>query len=439
MDPRRPRALIRLTLGLALCYLGACDSPQPAAPAEAERADPAAAAPTPALALAYVPGEGADEATIAAAQARLRATPDAVAAHVALATAFIRRSRQTGDASYRRYAEDVLRAARARDPQDGKVALLLAGELHADHRFAAAAELARAAIARSPDDSTGHIVLGDALLEQGEYDAAIDAYQAAMEIRPDLRTYERAGYLRWLQGDVDGAREIYAMAIEAGSPRDSEARAWCFVDLAELDLARGEDELAGEDAFAALQLVPDYLPALSVQARIAARAGRRYDAIELLTAVVDRKPSVEELVRLVELLELEGRSDEARSRMAEAEALATGDPRPLAHHFARLGHQPARALALAEAELDSRRTLAAHDTHALALLRVGRIVDAQAAMTAALRLGTPDATWQLHAGLIARAAGDLVGARAALSRALAMDPEVDPRLVSELRRAVGEA
>jgi tetratricopeptide (TPR) repeat protein len=445
MDRHSLRSPWRHT-GLILACLAACDTPRaPATSASAPvtAADPVAAPVTAAadaaLALAYIPAEGEAEAAIAAAQDRVRARPDDVAAYDELALRMLRRARETSDESYRRYAEDALRAALRRDASNPETLMVAAMIQQDQHRFRDALATARQYIGVRPDDPTGHLLAGDALLELGEYDPAIDSYQAAMNLRPDLRSYNRAAHMRWLMGDVDGAREVMALALDAGSMRDPESRAWCFVDLGEIDLRRGEAELALRATGAALQLVPEYRPALVLQARALHRLGRVDEAIELQRAALARKSAAEDLLRQAEWLAGAGRHDESSVLREEGLALADAEPRAVAMYLARTRSEPERALQLAEAELSARQNIAAHDTHALALLRLGRIDAARAAIDRAMVWKTADAELHLHAGLVAAAAGDLTRARAARAQALALDAGVDPLLMAELTVAVGES
>ena len=45
--------------------------------------------------------------------------------------------------------------------------------------------------------------LGDAQTELGNYDKAAEAYQKMVNLRPDLSSYNRAAYFRFLYGDAD--------------------------------------------------------------------------------------------------------------------------------------------------------------------------------------------------------------------------------------------
>lgn len=86
-----------------------------------------------------------------------------------------------------------------------------------------------------------------------------------------------------------------------------------------------------------------------------------------------------------------------------------------------------RALALAEAEITTRRDIYGYDALAWAVLANGRSAEARTAMTEALALGTRDAKLFFHAGMIEAALGNADAARAFLEDALATDPSFDPR------------
>ena len=267
----------------------------------------------------------------------------------------------------------------------------------------------------------------------------MDAYQAAIELRPDLRSYNRAAYLRWMQGDFDGALKVLELALQSGSARDPEPLAWCFTDLAAMYLHRGDSARAKAAAERALGLVDHYVPAQVITARALAREDKADDAAAVLTRAVEQRPSTEDFLRLVELHEARGDRDAAERALTEARALAARDPRPLAHFLARRSESRAEALELARKELESRHNLWSYDTLALALLRADRPQEAKEAIDKALALRTPDASFRLHAGLIDAALGDPKAAREHLQAALQLDPGVDPRLVDELRNTVGEA
>jgi len=382
------------------------------------------------VALAYSPGQEAPtDRLIASAMQTVRREPSASEAWTNLAALLLRRRRETSDASLYIHAEDALAAARDRDPGSVRVEILSAMLLLDRHRFAEASRAAERVIGAASADPTGHLLLGDARIETGDYEGAVRAYQHAMDLRPDLRSYERGAHVRWLHGDVDGAIELVALAIDSGSPRDLESIAWCWVELGRIEHARGRNDAALAAAARARGLVPAYLPAVALEARALRALDRRDEAIARLETVVRRAPSTEDLCALAELLEAAGRAEDAARRLAQAERLAADDPRPLAAYLARRGLRVQEALRLAEREIATRGTVQAHDTHALALLRAGRAREALAAIERALALGTPDASFHVHAALIHGALGDEARTMASLERARQIDPGADLVLV----------
>lgn len=388
------------------------------------------------LALSYQAGTDPTGRAIARAQDAVRRAPDELAPYVALATELVRRQRETNDVGLQLYAEDALRAAKAIDAEEPKVVRIETMLLQDQHRFVDARDSARRLIALQPEESSGHVLLGDALLELGDYDGAERAFQHAMDIRPDLMSYERGAHLRWLHGDVDGALQLYRLALDAGSARDPESSAWCHVEIGQMYWHRGDSASALAAAKRALALVADYAPALHLEGRALAQSGKTGEAVRRLSTLSRRTPTVELLLELAEVLELDGRSAEAAPKLAEARRRGTTEPLAMSLWLSRTNQRPDEALKLAEQELSARKNLAAHDAHALALLRAGRVPEARQAIAKALELGTPDARFVLHEGLILASAGDRAGARQRLTRALAQNPKVDPRLAAELREAV---
>ena len=91
--------------------------------------------------------------------------------------------------------------------------------MHNLHRFAEAEALARQLVAQreSPYD---HGLLGDALMEQGQLDEAVEAYQRMADLKPGFHAYSRIAHVRWLRGDLEGARQVMYVAVRAASPRD---------------------------------------------------------------------------------------------------------------------------------------------------------------------------------------------------------------------------
>ena len=389
------------------------------------------------LALRYVPGEHPTDRRIAQAQADVR-SGDGVEAHIALATAFIRRRRETSAPIMMTYADDAIRAARGLAPSDPRPWLLQGMSAQYGHRFKAAARMAEEIIAQHPELADAHLLLGDARLELGRYNQAIEAYQRAMDLRPDLRAYNRAAYVTWLHGDADGAIRLLDVALDSGSVRDPESSAWCYVDLGEIYRQQGDTARAIAAADRALALVPDYVPALTLRARANRAANHRTAALQDYRQAIRRLATVETLAELAELLEDEGDAPAAHRRWAQARSLAASDPRPWAHALARRGTEVASAVDFAERALAQRRGIFAWDTYGLALIRAGKLSAAQEALDRASALESPFAHHDLHRALLALAREQPVQARALLSQARAKNPMVDPRLVAEIEARLTE-
>lgn len=428
---------IRITL-LCLAYLTGCLRSEGSHPPEGSHPSEGRGSPSiGSLALSYAPGSHPTDLEIGGAQRRVRARPTP-RSHLDLAVLFMRRRRETSKPALMLYARDAIEAALGLESEH-RAALLLRGLVHQyDHEFRAARDLAERILETAPALPDAHLLRGDAALELGDYAVAAEAYQAAVDLRPDLRSYNRAAHLRGLHGDVSGALEILEAAMEAGNPSDPESIAWCLVDQANLHrhVGRPKESLAKTEA--ALRLLPNYVPGLVARARTLAAVGRREEAIAVYQQALVRLPTVDSLVELAELRLEGGENAQAGLRIRQAEALAGEDPRPLAHFYARRPRVSARAIeratALSKRALEDRRDVPTWTTRGLALLRAGRLREAQAAFAKAAPLASHTAAWALDQALFAALEGeDPEKTRAQLAEALRRNPYVDPHLVAEIR------
>jgi tetratricopeptide (TPR) repeat protein len=223
-------------------------------------------------------------ATAADRELRTRAekTPRDARGWVALGNAWVRAARRGANPALYTNAEACAEVATAKSPDDPAALQLLALAYQDDHRFAEVRAIAQRLVARDADDPFAFGLLSDAELELGNRDAAIEAAQRMVDLKPGLAAYGRAAHLRYLQGDVAGAKRLYQLAIAAGDrSRDPEPRAWMIVQAALLFLA--EKDYAGAEAGFGLALreIPGYAPALRGKQQLAAaRASRPAQSAE---------------------------------------------------------------------------------------------------------------------------------------------------------------
>ena len=338
------------------------------------------------LVLDYVPKT--HEREIARAQVKVRAFPEVERSYVELADAFLR----TGEGLHRRYAAIALDVAR-RKGEESVAAQVLRARLDMDkHAFGSARRRMLRTIKAHPAHAEALLVLGDAALELGRYDEALEHHQTALALSPDLRTYNRGGYLRMLHGDAEGAREMLMLALEAGSWRDTSSLAWCWVDLGTLSLRLGNLVRAAAESRNALKLAPGYEPALRLQAQVSQAHKAWEEAERQLRVLVKRFGRAEDRFTLAEVLHHQGRSQAAARLEAEAMLKAAHVPRVTSLYLSRRygAGRASEAEAWALKSLAKRSDIYSYYALALARAHGGRLQEAKQALRKARRLGTMD-------------------------------------------------
>jgi len=359
-------------------------------------------------------GDAATDRDIREAQARVETGFVPVASIERLGWAYVAKSRESFDAGYLLLAEACASAIESL-PEAGKAApeaLLLRGHVFTQwHRFAEAEALARELVSRRgiPFD---HLLLGDALMEQGKLDEAIDSYQTGADLRPDLQSYARVGWIRWLIGDLEGAIEATRMAVNAGSRQDPEALAWVTTRLAAFHFTAGHLEMAERTATAALAVRPSYPPALLLSGRLLLAQGDAAGAVDLLKTAAKANPMPDYHWILAEALREAGREPEAIVVESNLKKMGPSiDGRTMALFLATRGESPEDAERMAREELSHRQDIFTHDALAFALHELGRNTEAREHMDLAVFEGTEDGRLFLHAALIANSLGEIVESR----------------------------
>lgn len=382
----------------------------------------------------------ATEEDIAKYYALVQENPDTIDAYVLLGSAYVQHVRERGDPADYSRAEAAFAEALRRDP-DNVSALVGSGALAlARHEFQKALEIGQRAVSIDPNHPGAYGVIADAQTELGMYEEAVESVQTMVDLRPDLASYSRVSYQRELRGQIDPAIEAMEAAYRAGGVA-TENTEYVRVLLGNLHFAKGDLATAEAIYEASLDTLPDFVWALSGLARVRAAEGQLDEAIDLYQRAVDRIPLPEFVIALGETQEAAGLPELAADTYELVEAIqalfeenGVNTDLDLALFIANHGDDPDAAVALARAAYEDQASIKAADALGWALFKANQLDEAERYAQEALRLGTRDGLFLYHAGMIAKARGDLDTAQARLSEAFEVNPHFSP-LYEPLARA----
>lgn len=397
-----------------------------------------------ALALAKANGTAAVDVEIQRLQAALEARKlDPSSDYwTVLGRAWIRKARETQDPGYFQNAAAVARVILDAD-QASVLGLGLRAQVELNrHDFREARDTASAILSRKDDDLVALGVLADATLELGEVEESEKAVQRMLSLKPNLASYIRASYLKWLRHDSKGAKEAARLAIDAGNDRsDPEPLAWTLVQAAMIFWQQGDVDGAEAGFAKALGTFADFPPALVGKGRVALARGDGKLAVSYLEKAYRLSPLADTAWALVDAQTMAGDLDSAKKTQATLEKTGKlADPRTLGVFWATRKEHTEEALTLLTEERKHRGDLATLDGLAWALHRAGRDKEALVESDRARRLGTIEAPLLFHAGAIRLALG---GAHTAegkklLREASALRRALDPSSAAELATLLGE-
>ena len=367
------------------------------------------------------------DALIAAAQARVRAGDGSPGDFASLGIAYLQKAKATAEPTYYTLADRALSAALRLEPKN-LPSLLGLGELALGrHDFAGARRWGHRALAVDAHNASAHGILGDAAVELGRYRRAFRLYQEMIDLRPGLSSYARVSYARELSGDKAGAIAAMKSAVVAGG--DPADRAWARNQLGDLYFNSGRLRAAAREYRAALELAPDFVPPDAGLGRVAAARGSFSAAIRSYQAIVERYPLPQYVTTLGDLYTVAGRTSEANRQYdlvaAQQGLFESSGVIPdieTALFLADQAKYSTAAVRLARAQYAERPSVRAADALAWALYKSGRFTAARRFSAEALRLGTRDASYHYHAGMIAAASKHTDPARRHLARALEINP-----------------
>ena len=377
---------------------------------------------------APVGGNASTDALIRSYQQAVRTAPSNPGAYTNLGLAYMQKERETSDVQYYQFSDDAAAAALKLDPRNVEALTIEAWVDLGRHDFVPAAAMARRAVDADLTNPDNYANLGDAEANLGQYDAMLSAYQKMADLKPDLASYNRASYVRWLYGDLRGATRFMLLAIRAGS-NQPENVAWCESQLGD-DFFNAGFVLGAQQMYQeALKAFPHYARALAGLASVDVALHHPGAAIRDYRQAIAVVPLPQYLTGLGDLYASMGKTVQAQRQYA---VIAFIDHIFAINHV-RYGIDEAlfdadhnqnlqQALSLAGGESKIRHDVQTMDTLAWVLYKNGRFSAAWNAEQQAMRLGTHFAPFYFHAGMIQAKLGNIAEAQDYLSKALMLNP-----------------
>lgn len=363
-------------------------------------------------------------------EGRVRTDPADFTAYNRLAQAYVQRARETGDVSDYSRADAAVEASLRSVPQGNLTALALRASLqNVKHDFAGAAETAAGVLALDPADTFALGVLGDAQAALGQYDAAGATFEKLVAVSPSLSSFSRLAYIHELRGDLREAEAAWLNALSTDGGRRPENTAWACVQFGDFYFSQGKIDEAATQYREALSAFPGFVHGQAALGRVAAVRGDYEKSIALYGDVVARQPVPEYVAALGDVYRAAGLAAEAQeqydlvgviAQLYQANGINTD--LAMALFFADHDLWLDEAVSQAHAVYERQPSIQAADALAWALYKNGSYIEAAELSQEALRLGTREASFYFHAGMIQKALGSLDLARASLMTAVEINP-----------------
>jgi tetratricopeptide (TPR) repeat protein len=329
---------------------------------------------------------------------------------VSLGQTYLQKARDNGDPGNYDRAERSFEAALRRDGRNVE-ALLGAGTLAGlRHDFEEQLRLGLEARRLVPELVSPYPVIADAQIELGRYGAAERTLQRMLDVKPNLTSYSRVSYYRELHGDLDGAVEALRLAASAGAGAP-ENLAYVQVLLGDLELQRGRTGAARLAYTAALRSLPGYPAGLVGLARADAASGDLGRAAARLRRAAERLPLIGTLTLLAQVERELDRPDAAAAALEGARAqqqlyaAAATEPDAESVLFEADYGNPQRAVVLGRRVWERAPSIRSADALGWAYVRSGDPDAGVAWARRALRTGSRDPLFNLHAAVALDRAG----------------------------------
>lgn len=353
--------------------------------------------------------------------------PENIWAYITLSSLYQQKIRETADISYYDTIDSLMGKAEVLNPQNPDILSQRAQVALGRHSFQKWKQYILKALSINPSRATYYWTLGDAQIELGEYTGAIESFQKMIDIRPDYSSYIRIAYLRELYGDIKGAKDALALAIDAGSI-NKENIAFAYTELWKLHM-RSDFSLAKSNFDLALRNVEEYPPALEWLGKIAYFEWSASWAILYLKRAYEKLPLVQYLVDMADIYTLEWENQQALIHLTLAKisfemASRSGLNNSLESSLFLTDHDLDLSWALDKAKKSyiERPNIYVADALSWALYKNGKLTETSSYTKEALRIWENDPLILYHQGMIALGLGNKTDAKKYLEKALSLHP-----------------
>jgi tetratricopeptide (TPR) repeat protein len=393
---------------------------------------------------------------IAFHQQRIQQQPTAGLERAALAQAYLKMARATGESSWYLLAQQTAEQSLVRLPVHNYGAtIVLAKVAGAKHDFRQSLAL----LEQLPPQAEALSLLTTTHLALGDVTTARKTADTLIERMPTLSNFALKALVEVAQGQDMAAVRDFQAAIAAEEPEEAGSSAWVRTLLGRFYYKRGQLQQAEELYQSALQILPKYPPALlnmaelsvrqwqadSTQTKYQQQAVELYDRFFLTTGQLPTIYDHVALRGLVRIHRLQGNTTQATQTWERAvsrlrsDLTGFGHRRELAQLLLERGQtaDKAEALALMQTEIKIRQDPETWDTLAAAYLSMGQLEAAQQAIQAALKSEIKDPGIFDRAAVIAQARGQSAQAQQYRELVRSIDPTFDAGARQALGLGVG--
>ncbi|NJO42122.1 MAG: tetratricopeptide repeat protein [Cyanobacteria bacterium CRU_2_1] len=392
------------------------------------------------------------EQEIAFYQERVRENPEGAFDRSALASAYLRMARVTGQSNWYLLAEQAAQQSLVSLPIDNSDAIaVLARVAEARHDFPGALRLAE----QVTNERDAVAIQLTSYLAMGKLNEANQAADRLIDLTLSMNAFTLKALVNATQGNDQEALQNFQYALEVEEPIEFTNSARTRTLLGRYYYERGQLELAGDLYREALHISPEYPQALLNLAQLDIRQGRYSSADRHYAQLVEKlgsNPTVYDALILrgrARIKVLQGNPEAANPFWDDAEMLLRqtstdtnagfGHRRDLARLLLERGRSQdiPEAVALMQAEVKLRRDADTLDTYAWALSQAGDWQEAQHVIQEAIDLGTRDAALFHRAGTIEQALGNSAQANLHFQEAQQIDPTFGDRALQSTGLGAG--